>query len=437
VSKYGSTFCVYPWVHQMVTALGDVRLCCAALGERLKTEDGADLTVANPGLTAAWNGPALREVRRRMLAGETVPSCQECTYLESVGRKSWRQDANEGWFRWRDEDGALTRRIEASRASFEVEAPPQFLDVRLGTKCNLGCRMCNPGASDFLLEEHQQILASGGNEALFRIGSRVLANAGSEWADSPRLWADLDRLAGSVRRVMIAGGEPMLIEQNFRFLELCEEKGRCGEIDLLINTNGTALPERFLRLVSRFHSLTLMVSIDGLGKTQEYIRWPSRWPVIEKHLRSCLDLLRAHRHFRLSLSVVAQLLNLPSLAQYFAYAGGLRDELTAEERARFDCAPILLSTPPFYRVEVAPHRLKQAAARELRALTVAPELEWVRSTIDAILPLCDIPSHPKELIDFCIFNRELDRRRGIHLRDYLPDIYAAVNELVDYDGADA
>ena len=56
-----------------------------------------------------------------------------------------------GWHRNADE---IERIIEKSRENdYHVDEPPQYLDFRLGTLCNLRCRMCQSQNSSAIYKE--------------------------------------------------------------------------------------------------------------------------------------------------------------------------------------------------------------------------------------------------------------------------------------------
>ena len=49
------------------------------------------------GIEGTWNHDYIKEVRRKMTAGEWLPECSECQHLERNGIMSSRQWENEQW----------------------------------------------------------------------------------------------------------------------------------------------------------------------------------------------------------------------------------------------------------------------------------------------------------------------------------------------------
>ena len=87
----------------------------------------------------------------------------------------------------------------------------------------------------------------------------------------------LDQLLVNVDRINFLGGEPLILEQQLAILRRAVELNRASEIDISYNTNMTTLLRDQLQLWRQFRSVGLAVSIDAVGKANEYIRQNSRW----------------------------------------------------------------------------------------------------------------------------------------------------------------
>ena len=75
----------------------------------------------------------------------------------------------------------------------------------------------------------------------------------------------------------MAGGEPMMIERHYEFLNKCIGSGHAGNITIEYNTNMTSLPPRVLEMWKQFKQIRVGCSIDGMGSVLEYQRWPVKW----------------------------------------------------------------------------------------------------------------------------------------------------------------
>ena len=47
----------------------------------------------------------------------------------------------------------------------------------------------------------------------------------------------------------------------------------------------TNIQPMFLDLIAKFKNVLMCLSVDGYGKTNEYIRSGSTWSIVDKHIR--------------------------------------------------------------------------------------------------------------------------------------------------------
>ena len=152
MAEYSKTFCPYPWIHVMTQPSGTVNFCCVANGQ-IKTDDsfmefdgmqtGTPILLNQGGdMRDVWNSKHYKHIRRQMDTGERVVGCEPCYDLEDLGIPSYRTNYIKDWLGWHRNADEIERIIEKSRENdYHVDEPPQYLDFRLGTMCNLRCRM--------------------------------------------------------------------------------------------------------------------------------------------------------------------------------------------------------------------------------------------------------------------------------------------------------
>jgi len=77
------TLCLAPWTHTYLSPQTERRLCCASREPAQNFEQYID-TATGTGeyhpltLDEHWNSDHMKSVRRRMMAGETLPECEVC-----------------------------------------------------------------------------------------------------------------------------------------------------------------------------------------------------------------------------------------------------------------------------------------------------------------------------------------------------------------------
>ena len=232
-NEYSKTFCVYPWIHQVATPNGAVNFCCISEKTFIHHDDGKPINLAEDSFEEAWNTQNMRDIRQKMLAGEPVKGCETCYEQEKIGKRSYRQAHNKEWFS-RPGKKEIVERVESSKLNnYAVDKPPVYLDLRLGNLCNLKCRMCNPYNSIMIHKEWQELdQQTAGEYSSFWKKYNMKIGTVSKWYESDNFWSDVEKYIPHLKKVYMTGGEPTLIESNYRFLDLCREKGYADKIEL-------------------------------------------------------------------------------------------------------------------------------------------------------------------------------------------------------------
>jgi sulfatase maturation enzyme AslB (radical SAM superfamily) len=82
----------------------------------------------------------------------------------------------------------------------------------------------------------------------------------------------------------VAGGEPTAMPEFYNFVEKCIQTKQTN-FEFVVNTNGTKLSDKFKKQLKEFSNFQFIISIDGLGELNHYIRWPSKWETIVDNVR--------------------------------------------------------------------------------------------------------------------------------------------------------
>lgn len=285
------TWCPIPWNFQAVRSNGDIRVCCQANITRnkgvLRKDDGTSYNAGTDDLNEARNSGLIRQIRSLMMKGEWSEECLRCRTEEDAGLVSRRSYEHERWpgFRmedvapWTSDDGT----IDTSRL------PVVYYDLRFGNFCNLACRMCGPQDStgwyeDWVRMEGQDWFEdSHGIEKIHSRGNKLISDSYG-WHDSEDFWRQIESNAHNIQHVYMAGGEPLLIERHYEFLERCVEMGAARNMLIEYNTNMTTMPSRVMDLWKNFKQVQIGASIDGMGAVFEYQRHPANWEKVLRNL---------------------------------------------------------------------------------------------------------------------------------------------------------
>jgi hypothetical protein len=98
------------------------------------------------------------------------------------------------------------------------------------------------------------------------------------------VWQQLDLT--DLNQVHFTGGEPLLNPDNKKILGHLKDIGRLPHISLTYNTNGTILPDQeLIDLWAQAKWVRLFFSLDGIGPTFEYTRFPANWNQTQQNIQ--------------------------------------------------------------------------------------------------------------------------------------------------------
>jgi pyruvate-formate lyase-activating enzyme len=236
----------------------------------------------------ARNGELMKIVRKNMLEGRWSEECGRCKKEEEAGLRS-RREYEQHW-NFKLEDAI---KITAKDGTIKTDNTPLvYYDLRFGNLCNLKCRMCGPTDSHSWYEDW---LALHGGDGFQDTHGYVKLNKNSkgrletkdyDWHSSESFWKHIESNIPNMQHVYMAGGEPLMIERHYDFLQKCVELGQAEKMIIEYNTNLTNLQPRVLKLWKKFKTVRVGASIDGIGKVLEYQRYPIKWKSVLKNLQT-------------------------------------------------------------------------------------------------------------------------------------------------------
>ena len=312
--KMADTFCPIPWIFQAARANGDLRVCCQANVTKnrgvIRKDDGTAYNAGADNLDEARNAELMKDIRLNMLNGIWNEECGRCQREEESGLNSRRQYEQVQWQYTIEQ----AKNDTASDGSIDVnKTPVVYYDLRFGNFCNLKCRMCGPTDSNAWYEDWIKLTGTNvfketsGDVEIKEVNGK-LCSSEYDWPNYEPFWEYLENHAHNIQHVYFAGGEPMLIERHYDFLERCVKLGVAKNIIIEYNTNMSTLPTRVLNLWTHFKQVRVGASIDGMEKVLEYQRHPAKWGKIYKNLKT-LDTMPSNVYGWLAFTVTAYNVN--------------------------------------------------------------------------------------------------------------------------------
>lgn len=408
------TFCVLPWVHAATQTDGDVQLCCVSGG-------GSGVNLNEQTLADYWNSEYVRDARRRMLAGQHVGVCRKCYQEEAYGRTSHRMVENDAWLRRLGEE-TISELVDRTTEEGTLDAPLRYVDLRLGNTCNMQCVMCRPRDSSRWLPLAKQLSDVLSDRKLTEEwrSKADIDRRSFGWYSNPEFWSELKSFLPDVREIIFAGGEPLLIRQQFDFVKACVEMGEAEHIALQYHTNATVFPEEMVPYWKQFDRVHFILSIDGIGEVANYVRYPSDWQHIVANIRR-FDSLGGDTLMSFHPTVHAlNVFRLPELLEWADTSG-------FENRKRVSGIQELVETgfvyyPEYQDIRVLPPAFKQAVTRKLtHYIEDRPAGEPVDQLM-TILSFMNSEDRSARMPKLVQYTRMLDRIRGSNVLVTFPEL---------------
>ena len=315
------TLCLAPWVHTYLSPQTERRMCCASREPAQNFEQYID-TASGTGkyipitLEEHWNGDHMKSVRRRMMAGETLPECEVCN------DKLLNTDIYRSYFNrlFGDKYSSIW---DTTDAEGSTTMRPVSWDYRFSNLCNFKCRMCGDMLSSaWETEQRQHDMINWDNPK-------------NNWM-RPEVKSEIERFQSSqieqefataveehrIEEVYWVGGEPLMYEQHWRYMQRIVELGDGKNVYARYNTNLSRINYRGINLCSdilaRLRDWQVCASLDGTGAIGEYIRTGLDY---EAWLANFQEVIRISTHrrqaridFTLTLPGIFELQNIEKLS---------------------------------------------------------------------------------------------------------------------------
>ena len=399
--------------------------CCAATP--IKDENGRYYNLIEDKLEDYWNSYGLRQVRKKMLAGEKVEACQWCYYQESIGEVSFRKDHNKEWLESKYGKDILDR-VEKSRTNgYRVEKHPLHLDIRPGNLCNLKCRMCGPSSSSKIEQEQRQMLKNNMDTSFLDTDYLKRDTKFVNWRKNKEIWKTIYKWAPGLRKLDFLGGEPTLIKENWDLIDYLKEKGYSKHIKLYFSINCTQTPNKLIETFETFQFVQIMFSVDGYKKVNEYIRYPSEWKEIEKNIVKILKNQTKNTFF--TCAIVVQVYNILDLTRLLKWVDNLHIHYGNVVPHLMICMNHVL------HIDILPENVKKTALLKIEEYESSYKGEHTYllkqlNTVKNILKSEEKTSIEEDLKRFYKYTDLLDKHRDNNFKETFPEL----NALLDEDG---
>jgi hypothetical protein len=309
----------------------------------------------------ARSNRSIKTIQQEMLKNQRPVECSKCWVLEDQQIQSDRQIKNTSYDFYANKDIRFVKDDCANGVFSE-----QIVKLYTSNLCNSTCVTCNEHSSS----KWASLKNTG--EKMIKINDSQINNIDFK----------------NLKMLSFVGGEPLYEKKNFDVLQRLIDSGNTSCFVSLVTNGSIHLNREQLAILSKFSRLNFCVSIDGIGPTFEYIRYPLTWD------RLLLN-LQQYRDLGIQLTVSYTISNL-NILQHSATVGWFRD-------AGLSYNHNLVSSPTYFNLNCLPEHVKKSNPNKL-----------FREHRD------------QDDLDFRRFSDEIltqDLLKNISIADYLPDLF--------------
>ena len=362
-------WCPLPWIHQFVTTTG-VKMCCSSGYEEKCSPKEFETS------------KELQEVKNHILSDIPHKYCKGCYELDKQGLTSTRQNAIR--------DYPLLNKSN-------IEHRIEYYDLRYNNLCNFSCRTCGP---DFSSSISHEITAS---PALQKYHNNIVTrkNTYENIAD------DITDNLSNLNRILFTGGEPLLIKDNLRILEKLIELNNT-DCEILITTNCSVMNKEWISILKNFKRVHWTLSLDGVGKSAEYIRHGTVWNNVLDNIKNILTL-----NHSVAINTTLSAYSLLDISRVIELFVELKKSATSPLEIWFGVCQWPSHLSPGVLTGKLADRARQELEKSIKLLS-AVEDNPERCVLDLknILNLLSTCSNSKTISTFAEFTKDLDLVRN-------------------------
>jgi sulfatase maturation enzyme AslB (radical SAM superfamily) len=312
-------------------------------------------------------------------------------------------------------------------AADDFDQLPQDWQIDLGNYCNSTCVFCTPHSSSRIAQEYQ------------RIGF-IQDLPPTTWTDDPALverFVDTLIQSPHIQYLHFIGGETVITPAFKTILRALIQAGLNRTATIGFTTNLTVWNEEVVDLLKEFQGVNLGMSVETFAAVNDYVRWPSKLPMVLENLDRWQK-LAVQQRWLLQLRTTPTLFTVGSLLSIYDYAW---DKKICVESCNF------LTEPAFMRPSVLPVHYRQPIIDRMQSWldqhsisgdTVInirnPDMSQLQNHQDLqsyVNYLRDMSDETNRLPDLVSFLKRIEASRGNSILTYLPE-YEELFRSADY-----
>ena len=246
-------YCAAPWRGLHINPRGDVKTCCAGNPNML-----GNLNTQT--IEQILNSSLMAEIRTSLAQGEPHEYCSNCVQAERFGggsERHWHNNVNPNF----------DYGIAGDKYHY-----PVIVDVRWNTTCNLSCNYCGESCSS-KWANIKSIPVKSGTRPYYDAVCDFIAQHHEH-----------------IHEVALVGGEPLLLPENERLLDVIPQD---AIITLITNLSVDLENNKIFKKLCDRTKVGWSMSFDNIGDRLEYVRYGAHWDQIQQNLYTINGLMQS------------------------------------------------------------------------------------------------------------------------------------------------
>ena len=406
-------WCIDPFIQMAHTADGFFRVCCIGEVHRERT----DLNTKEMTPLEYWNSDVSKQIRNDMFkpleefSDVTKFACSQCLKNNRDGVRSRRQTEN---IRYKDNKKAKLNVIKHIKNIDYTYDDLLYVNFKvLGNICNLKCVMCSANASSKIAAEAKQHYGfprgwSAGDKAELEPFTPDTRND---------YFTELQKIIDSIPKFNLVGGENLIHPDFPQLFQMFIDSPNIGNIDMLIITNGTIVPNIVQENAHLFKSMSILISMDGVFERGSYVRSGLNWKKFDTNVRK----FASNPNVFLRLVPAIQMLNVGYVKEMHDWI----EPVGLGPKEAIDWNNVV-TYPETLRAINLPKEIKQQYMRKM----IGPDI--THPSIRVVFDILKQPQYShKEFLEGLKYLRKLDKIRNTNLLEHFPEFKQYIGDIDD------
>jgi len=375
------SFCVLPWTGFQLEPNGNIKNCIIS-----KSKIG---NIEEQNITSILLGEENLKIKQQMLEDKKPKNCAGC-YSQEQDRKNLSSISSRLYYT-KELGSVVDNTLYDQIKNFSLH----HVDLRWTNHCNQACVYCGPEYSSKWAQE---------------LDKEIKSPVGSRKKIKEFVFKNIKKL----KNVYLAGGEPLLMNENREFLQLLLEENPL--VNIRVNTNLSSTKTGVFALLCKFKNVHWTVSVETIKEEYEYVRYHGSWKDFLQNLKQIQKL-----DHKITFNMLYFILNYRSIFSTVSFF----KEIGFHENS-FIVGP--LYTPEYLNILNLPENMLSELKNKL-INEITTSNHYLKNSYENILKYISTTPWNKDISNFQEQIEILDARRNQSARAVFPELFRELKNV--------